>query len=126
MVGKNLMFNSNGVVTGQFEHPLNDYKGFAVSLVLHDFYELDPQKVGFYGGGGLDARFDFTPINFAFGGLPPRTPRWGKDFKTALAQGFNPPMEIFCHGTSLPVATTSFSLHSDPNDPSPLPSPLHA
>src|SRR5437879_8516540 len=75
IVGKNLMFNSGGVVTGQFEHPLNDYKGYAVSRVLHDFYELDPQKVGFCGGGGLDARFDFTPISFAFGGLPPDTPR---------------------------------------------------
>src|SRR5436309_3444358 len=63
IVGKYLMLNSGGVVTGQFENPLNDYKGFAVSRVLHDFYELDPQKVGFYGGGGLDARFDFTPIS---------------------------------------------------------------
>ena len=45
IVGKYLMFNSGGVVTGQFEHPLNDYKGYAVSRVLHDFYELDPQKV---------------------------------------------------------------------------------
>jgi len=69
-VGKNLMLNSGGVTMGVFEHPLNDYKGFAVSRVLHDFYELDPQKVGFYGGGGLDARYDLTPIGFAFGGLP--------------------------------------------------------
>ena len=116
IVGKNLMFNSGGVVTGQFEHPLNDYKGYAVSRVLHDFYELDPQKVGFCGGGGLDARFDFTPISFAFGGLPPDTPRWGKDFKTTLAQNFNRTMEIFCHGTSLPVENNSFSLDPDLKD----------
>jgi choline dehydrogenase-like flavoprotein len=116
IVGKYLMFNSGGVVTGQFEHPLNDYKGYAVSRVLHDFYELDPQKVGFYGGGGLDARFDFTPISFAFGGLPPGTPRWGKDFKAALAQDFNRTMEIFCHGTSLPVENNSFSLDPDLKD----------
>src|SRR5207245_4796859 len=37
MVGKNLMFNSNGGVTGQFEHPLNDYKEYAVSRVRHGF-----------------------------------------------------------------------------------------
>src|ERR1700739_3517544 len=42
LVGKNLMFNSGGVATGVFEHPLNDYKGFAVSRLVHDFYELDP------------------------------------------------------------------------------------
>src|SRR5215467_6926612 len=57
VVGKNLMLNSGGISLGVFDEQLNDYKGFAVSRILHDFYELDPQKVGFYGGGGLDARF---------------------------------------------------------------------
>ena len=110
-VGKHLMLNSNAVVTALFEHPLNDYKGFAVSRVVHDFYELDPQKVGFYGGGGLDARFDLTPIAFAMGGgLPPGSPRWGKDFKAAIAHNFTRTMEVFCHGTSLPVENNSFSL----------------
>src|SRR5262249_5298154 len=51
LVGKYLMFNSNARSVGLFENPLNDYKGFAASRVLHDFYELDPQKVGFIGGG---------------------------------------------------------------------------
>jgi choline dehydrogenase-like flavoprotein len=115
-VGKNLMLNSGGVTMGVFEHPLNDYKGFAVSRILHDFYELDPQKVGFYGGGGLDARYDLTPIGFAFGGLPPGTPRWGKDFKAALAYNFNRTMEIFAHGTSLPVENNSFSLDPELKD----------
>jgi len=109
-VGKNLMLNGNGVVTAQFEHSLNDYKGFAVSRVLHDFYELDAQRVGFYGGGGLDARFDFTPISFAMGGLPPGAPRWGKDFKAAISHDFTRTMEVFCHGTSLPLENNSFSL----------------
>src|SRR5438445_355156 len=77
VVGKYRMLNSGGVTTAVFEHPLNDYKGFAVSRILHDFYELDPQKVGFCGGGGLDARFDLTPISFALGSLPPDTARWG-------------------------------------------------
>ena len=115
-VGKNLMLNSGGNVYAQFEHPLNDYKGFAVSRIMHDFYELDHDKVGFYGGGGLDARFDFTPISFAFGGLPPDTPRWGKEFKAALAQNFNHTLEIFCHGTSLPVEDNSFSLDPELKD----------
>jgi choline dehydrogenase-like flavoprotein len=115
-VGKHLMLNSNSGVTATFEHPLNDYKGFATSRVLHDFYELDPQKVGFYGGGGLDARFDLTPIAFAMGGLPPGSPRWGKDFKAALAQNFTRTMEVFCHGTSLPVENNSFSLDPDLKD----------
>ncbi len=116
IVGKYLMLNSGGPVFAQFERPLNDYKGYNVSRVLHDFYELDPEKVGFRGGGGLDGRFDLTPIGFAFGGLPPDTPRWGKDFKAALADNFNRTMEIFCHGTSLPVENNSFSLDPDLKD----------
>jgi choline dehydrogenase-like flavoprotein len=115
-VGKNLMFNSSAISLGVFEHPINDYKGFAVSRILHDFYELDAQKVGFYGGGGLDARFDMTPIGFAMGALPPGTPRWGKGFKDTLAHNFTRTMEIFSHGTSLPVETNSFSLDPELKD----------
>jgi len=116
IVGKHLMLNSNGAVTALFEHALNDYKGFAVSRVVHDFYELDPQKVGFYGGGGLDARYDFTPIAFATGGLPPGSPRWGRAYKDAIAHNFTRTMEVFCHGTSLPVPDNSFSLDPEVKD----------
>lgn len=116
VVGKHLMFNSAATSMGVFEHPLNDYKGFAVSRVLHDFYELDPAKVGFRGGGGLDARFDMTPIGFALGNLPPGTPRWGKAFKDVLSHNYTRSMEIFCHGTSLPVANNSFSLDPELKD----------
>jgi choline dehydrogenase-like flavoprotein len=116
MVGKNLMFNSAAISIAVFEHPLNDYKGFAVSRILHDFYELDPQKVGFCGGGGLDARFDATPVNFAMGSLPPGTPRWGKAFKDTLANNFPRTMEVFSHGTSLPREANSFDLDPDLKD----------
>jgi choline dehydrogenase-like flavoprotein len=116
IVGKYLMFNTYAPVFGVYEHPLNEYKGYAVSRVLHDFYELDPQKVGFYGGGGLDARVDFTPIGFAMGCLPPGTPGWGKDFKAALAQDFTRTMEVSTHGTSLPLESNSFSLDPELKD----------
>jgi choline dehydrogenase-like flavoprotein len=116
IVGKNLMLNSAAVSVGVFDEPLNDYKGYAVSRVLHDFYELDVQNLGFYGGGGLDARFDMTPIGFAMGSLPPGSPRWGNDFKSALHHNFTRSMEIFGHGTSLPVETNSFSLDPELKD----------
>jgi choline dehydrogenase-like flavoprotein len=116
IVGKYLMPNSSAIVFGVFDEPLNDYKGFAVSRIFHDFYELDPAKVGFHGGGGLDARFDITPAAFAMGGLPPGTPKWGKEFKKTLHQNFTRTMEIFCHGTSLPVESNSFSLDPDVKD----------
>jgi choline dehydrogenase-like flavoprotein len=116
LVGKYLMFNSNARVEGLFEQPLNDYKGFAVSRTVHDFYELDLQRVGFYGGGALDARFDLTPYFFAVSGLPPETPRWGTNFKSALRHNFTRTMGIHCTGTSLPLESNSFSLDPDLKD----------
>jgi choline dehydrogenase-like flavoprotein len=116
LVGKYLMLNSGAISVGVFEQPLNDYKGFAVSRILHDFYEMDPRKNGFYGGGGIDARFDITPINFANGGLPPGTPRWGKEFKDTLAHNFTRTMEVMSHGTSLSLESNSFSLDPELKD----------
>jgi choline dehydrogenase-like flavoprotein len=116
LVGKYLMLNSGAIAVGVFDQPLNDYKGFAVSRILHDFYELDSHKVGFYGGGGIDARFDQTPVGFATGGLPPGTPRWGKEFKSALAHNFTRTMEVMSHGTSLALESNSFSLDPELKD----------
>ena len=116
LVGKYLMPNSGAIAFGTFDEPLNDYKGFAVSRIFHDFYEMDLQKTGLYGGGGLDARFDLTPITFALGALPPGTPKWGSDFKKGLHQNFTRTMEIFCHATSLAVETNSFSLDPEVKD----------
>jgi choline dehydrogenase-like flavoprotein len=116
VVGKNLMLNSGGISVGVFEQPLNDYKGFAVSRILHDFYELDAHKVGFCGGGGIDARFDMTPIGFALNGLPPDAPKWGSSFKRALSNNFTRTMEVFSHATSLAREDNSFSLDPDLKD----------
>jgi len=116
IVGKYLMPNSAALAYGVFDEPINDYTGFAVSRVIHDFYELDHNKLGFYGGGGLDARFDLTPAALVLGSLPPGTPKWGKGFKQAMRQNFTRTFEIFCHGTSLPVEANSFSLDPDVKD----------
>ncbi|MGE5109331.1 MAG: GMC family oxidoreductase [Acidobacteriaceae bacterium] len=111
-VGRYLMFNSASFIGASFEHPLNDYRSIAATRVIHDFYEIDP-KHGFYGGGGIDARFDFYPIGFAFGGLPPDVPKWGAGFKAALRHYFTHSMFLLAHGTSLPLETNNITL--DPN-----------
>jgi choline dehydrogenase-like flavoprotein len=115
LVGKHLMVNGFSVVLATFEQPLNDYTSAAVSRVLHDFYEIDP-RLGFYGGGGLDARFGRTPINFALGAVPAGIPRWGKAYKNWLAESFSRSMYVSCHATSLPVEDNSISLAPDLKD----------
>ncbi len=116
LVGKYLMPNSSAVSIGVFDEPLNDYKGHAVSRIFHDHYELDKEKLGFYGGSGFDARFDITPVTFAFNGLPPGTPRWGSQFKKAMKHNYVRTMQIFAHGTSLPIESNNFSLDPELKD----------
>jgi choline dehydrogenase-like flavoprotein len=116
LVGKYLMPNSSAVAVGVFDEPLNDYKGFAVSRIMHDFYELDKEKLGFYGGSGIDARFDYTPATFAFTGMPPNAPKWGSQFKKQLKNNFTRTMEVFAHGTSLPIESNSISLDPEVKD----------
>ena len=73
------MFNTYFGVNAQFEQPLNEYKSVQNTRMVLDFYDTDPKR-GFYGGGGIDARFGKYPIIFALGGLPPGSPTWGEGF----------------------------------------------
>src|SRR5271167_389540 len=115
LVGKYLMFNTDSLAGGLFEHPLNEYKSIEVTRIMHDFYEIDP-KHGFYGGGGIDARFLWYPISFATVGLPQRLPQWGGEYKKALQQYFTRTMYVVGHTTSLPVADNSISLDDTVKD----------
>ncbi len=110
-VGRNLMFNGHAVAEGVFEHPLNDFKGVQCTRIVHDFYEADPAR-GFYGGGGIDARpfLSATPIMHALTGMPPDAPRWGAEFKDLLAWMFAHKMAILASGTSLPLDSNNITL----------------
>jgi choline dehydrogenase-like flavoprotein len=115
LVGKYLMFDSGSFCGATFEHPLNDFKSVVVSRLLHDFYDADPKR-GFYGGGGIDARFDLTPIFFAELGLPPDAPRWGAEYKKLLRASFTRSMYLLSHSTTLPVERNSISLDPELKD----------
>src|SRR5712675_68829 len=107
LVGKYLMFNQGASAHAVFEHELNEYKSVQVTRILHDFYDSDPKR-GFYGGGGIDARMGSQPIGWALasgGDLP----RWGGDFKDRL-EGFRRSMLSAAHCTSLAVETNSVSI----------------
>ncbi|MGB5344852.1 MAG: GMC family oxidoreductase, partial [Woeseia sp.] len=113
-VGRNLMFNCHSLANGVFEEQLNDYKSVQVTRIVHDFYESDPAR-GFYGGGGIDARplFSATPILYTMAGVAPDTPNWGKAFKDALANNYTRQMCILGNTTSLAQDSNNITL--DPN-----------
>jgi len=109
LVGRNLMFNGWTLVQGEMPEPLNEFKSVMTTRVIQDFYLSDPQR-GFYGGGGLDARFDAYPIFFALNCVPPGMPRWGADYKRWVRSAYTRTIMIEGHSTSLPVESNSISL----------------
>ena len=101
---------------GVFEHELNEFKSVAVTRIIHDFYDTDPKR-GFYGGGGIDMRFDVYPMGYGFGGVfPPKTARWGAEYKKALSQYYTRCAFTFGHATSLAVENNSISLDPTAKD----------
>jgi choline dehydrogenase-like flavoprotein len=109
LVGKYLMLDCGAFCGGVFEHQLNDFKSVQATRVLHDFYHPDPKR-GFYGGGGIDARFDMNPIQFGLSGLPSDAPQWGAEYKQMLGEYFTRTMHLLSHSTTLPVESNSISL----------------
>ena len=116
-VGRNLMFNSHSFASAVFENPLNEYKGVQATRVVQDFYESDPER-GFYGGGGIDARamFAATPLMYTLAGMPDNVKAWGKDFKDAIGHGFSRTMGLAASGTSLPVDSNNITLDPENTD----------
>jgi choline dehydrogenase-like flavoprotein len=110
-VGQYLMNNSDSVTHAVFDEPLNDYKSVQASRIIHDFYESDPKR-GFYGGGGLDARsfLAATPMLFALTTVPPDVPPWGIEYKRYLAHAFTRNMTSLGVGTSLALETNNITL----------------
>ncbi len=115
LVVRYFMVDNTAVCSALFEHPLNEFKSVQVSRVLHDFYDSDPKR-GFWGGGGLDARFGAQPASFPFRKLPPDAPRWGGEFKKMVARYFNHSMSSLAHVTCLPVESNSISLDPEVKD----------
>jgi choline dehydrogenase-like flavoprotein len=86
-----------------------------VTRILHDFYDADPRR-GFYGGGGLDGRMVPGPVLFGLFGLPPDAPAWGAEYKRLLRHEFTRSMEVLGSTTSLPVESNSVSLDPELRD----------
>jgi choline dehydrogenase-like flavoprotein len=113
LVGRNLMFNTYAEVNAIFEHELNEYKSAQVTRIVHDFYDSDPKR-GFYGGGGFDARIGPNPIGWALF-APPAERSWGAEFKSLL-EAMPRAMVVATHGTSLPLESNRVDLDPELKD----------
>jgi choline dehydrogenase-like flavoprotein len=121
LLGKYLMFDVGSTAQAVFEHPLNDYKSIEVTRLIHDYYAAD-RKRGFYGGGGIDARFNSNPLIFGLRGMPRDMPQWGAEYKKNLGEYFTHSMTSMSHATCLPLERNSISLDPELKDAWGLPS----
>jgi choline dehydrogenase-like flavoprotein len=115
LVGKHLMWDNGCFSSAVFDKPLNEFKSIQVTRLIHDYYRADPKR-GFYGGGGIDARFDFYPAGFALFGMPADAPRWGIEYKRTLRHYFTRTMSLLAHATSLPMEKNSVTLDPEMKD----------
>jgi choline dehydrogenase-like flavoprotein len=115
LVGRYMMWNAHADTFGVFEHQLNEYKSVQATRIIHDFYDTDPAR-GYYGGGGLDGRLLTGPMLFNLFDLPEDTPRWGAGYKQALARYFTRSMQVAAAGTSLALETNNITLDPDVRD----------
>lgn len=113
LVGRYLMFNTYAEAHATFEHELNEFKSVQVTRIVHDFYNAEPKR-GFYGGGGIDGRIGPTPAAWALFSAPPAR-SWGKPFKEFL-EAFPRSMISAIHGTSLPLETNRIDLDPELKD----------
>jgi choline dehydrogenase-like flavoprotein len=113
LVGKYLMWNFTMRTHAVFEHELNEYKSVQCSRVVHDFYDSDPKR-GFYGGGGIDSRIGPQPIIWA-DRVGEDEALWGSAYKARLME-FPRSMQAASHGTSLPLETNSVELDPELKD----------
>ncbi|WP_191621275.1 GMC family oxidoreductase [Marinihelvus fidelis] len=111
LVGKYLMGNGHSTLHATFDEPVNDWKSIQVTRIIHDFYETDPAR-GHYGGGGIDARplLNATPLMHALTETGMGTPRWGKDFRRDVDFGFSHHVAVLGSTTSVPLERNSVSL----------------
>ena len=111
-VGRNLMFNAHSSVEGVFEKQLNEYKGVQATRVVMDYYDSDPAR-GYYGGGGIDARggLFLTPLMYTIAGSPPAEKNWGAEYKEMIAHSFSRQMGMFISATSIPMDRNNITLH---------------
>ncbi len=117
LVGKYLMGNGHSVIHGYFERELNDWKSIQVTRIVHDFYENDPKR-GFYGGGGIDGRplVNSMPAMHALTEAGTGPLRWGREFKRDVREGFNRHMGILGSTTSVPLERNNITLDPTQRD----------
>ena len=105
-VGRNYTYQTMSSVSVFYEGEkhINHFMGAgALGTSIDDFNNgsMDHSELGFVGGAYVSAnQTGARPI--AYHPTPPGTPRWGADWKRAVARNYNSTVSIGIHGSSVP------------------------
>jgi gluconate 2-dehydrogenase alpha chain len=113
-VGRNYAFQTISAATVFYDQSvrINPFMASgATGTYIDDFSgeNFDHGPHGFVGGGFIGPLLTGgRPIEFR--PVPPGTPRWGREWKAAVARHYNHTVNILCHGSSMPVRTNCLDL----------------
>lgn len=105
VVGRNYAYQTMSSVTVHFPRTvnINPYMGAgALGTVVDDFNgdNFDHRKLGFVGGAYI-ATYTTGGRPILYHPVPPGTPRWGMQWKKAVAENYNHTASVGCHGSSM-------------------------
>jgi len=121
LVGKNLMFHPYAMVNGEFDEPIEGYKGpTGCCLMSQEFYETDLSR-GFVRGYTIETLRGNGPVSTALAGLGDIP--WGADHHREFGSRFDRSagMVVICE--DLPEEHNSVTIDPDLVDSNGIPSP---
>ncbi|MDF2184099.1 GMC family oxidoreductase [Grimontia hollisae] len=116
-VGRNYMRHVTGSVYGEFENPVNMYRGTTMAGIVQDEARHDPSR-GFVGGYELETLSLGLPFMAAF--LRPGA--WGEEFAKDM-EGYERMAGMWIVGEDMPRSTNRITLNTDVKDQFGLPVP---
>jgi gluconate 2-dehydrogenase alpha chain len=119
-VGRNYTYQtmSSATVFYEGEKRINPFMGAgALGVAIDDFNNgsMDHGPLGFIGGAYI-AAYTTGGRPIAYHPVPPGTPRWGAEWKQAVAANYNSTVTIGVHGSSIPHPNNYVGLDSSYTD----------
>ena len=123
LVGRNLMFHTESVVTGFFEEPTDGHTGpSGCSVFSHEFYETDLSR-GFARGYSLQVVRSLGPVSTALGEWTRHRVPWGQGHHGVMSDRLRHSITVIVFGEDLPEAHNRVSLDPGLTDGDGIPAP---
>ena len=122
LVGRNLMFHPYAAIRGNFESPLDGYRGPPICIWSQQFYETDPSR-GFVRGYTYQFSRGQGPVMTAVWGMGAGRIPWGEEHHRAYRKWFDHSAGMLAICEDLPEEHNTVTLDSLLKDANGIPAP---